>query len=607
MDEVTLLYNPEEIQEISVVLNQTFTKDRLVYIFANEIRPFMITHNARIIYGGKLAAMHGLFQKHKTIQVYSLSKDVLLQYAALMLCQTNLMTWFNLLSNKQQEAWLLVLRNIFVKTDTFAKLIKVNIESRRNIFYRNYYNELPWLERMSVFDNPSQFNTCDYLYIPHTLLQYFNQILQADEQLKGERPEFEQQPDSVVNAETLSQTIWPIIVEYLQQGIITIGKTKLLTATAIKTISSHALNVLPTPAGAYHDEHLFARLLGTIVACDFNSLFIWEKQNSKEPHKVLKSIFGNLAKPSAHLVPLLTSHINGISSSDRQECRLTEITATLNSVIKIHQDEWLTCEQLCDEYRIINRKQSTMTGFLPRTRWSSQALITRRDKHLICADEMVRYIGIPMIKGLLMMYCAMGLVEISFEPVEEKDSISPFDCITAIRLTALGHYAMGNTNKYTPPKVETKKAFEASRTKLIIRVLDENTPYLSLLGTMATSIGNNRWLVTAKDMLTGCDSKEALQNKIDSFKHYVEPDPAPVWQTFFCTMLNRCKPLKKEPLNNKYYLYSLDPDNHELIELFTTDTVIRSLIIRAENMLVLVPIENYAKLVKRCREFGYLI
>lgn len=72
-------------------------------------------------------------------------------------------------------------------------------------------------------------------------------------------------------------------------------------------------------------------------------------------------------------------------------------------------------------------------------------------------------------------------------------------------------------------------------------------------------------------------------------------------------MLNHCKPLKRESLNNKYYLYSIDPNNQELVELFTTDADIRSLIIRAENMLILVPIENHAKLMKRCREFGYLI
>lgn len=609
MQSIDLLYNPEEIREISLVLNQIFTKDRLVDIFKYEIRPFIINHNARIMYGGKLANLHTLFQRHKTINASTISKDVLMQYAALMLSQTNLLTWFYLLPDKEQTMWLMLLHNAYIKADTAAKLTGKKLSRHTHFrYYDNPLKELPWLGLIAVFDNPIiSYLTSDYVHIPYPLLKHFNQILVAELERQGERPKYEPKPDMVVNAETLSQSTWPIIYEYLQQGIITASKTKLLTISAVKTISTHAMNAMPTPEGAYHDEHLFARLLGTIVTCDYEGLLGWSDQGGTSPHESLKRIFPYLHRPKMHLIPIFTSHISGLTAADRQECKFDEIVSNLNTVIKVHDNEWLTCEQLIDEYRIINGKQSTITGFMPHERWSNTPIVTKRDKHIVCADEMVEYIGIPMLKGLLMLYGALGILELAYEPVKEKDSISPFDCVKAVRLTTLGRYVIGKTHQYSPPKVETKKAFEASKTKLIVQVLDENTPYLSILSTMATSIGNNRWLATAKDMLTGCESKEALQNKIDTFKHYVDPDPSPVWQAFFNTMLNHCKPLKKEPLNNKYYLYSIDPNNQELVELFTTDPVIRSLIIRAENMLILVPIENYAKLVKRCREFGYLI
>lgn len=77
-------------------------------------------------------------------------------------------------------------------------------------------------------------------------------------------------------------------------------------------------------------------------------------------------------------------------------------------------------------------------------------------------------------------------------------------------------------------------------------------------------------------------------------------------------MLARIYPKTKQPsllvmLRSKCLIYRLDPSNRELLQLLSTDPVIRQYTLRAEGHLLLIEEEQLNKVVTRLKYFGYLL
>ena len=602
---VTLLYNPEEVGEIANKLNFIFTKERLVHIYTQEIRPLVTQHDVWVSHAGSTQPFVPFFEAltaKRLSTIYSLSKNDLLKIVATMLSSTNLLTWYNHLQPSRQQAWQLVLHNMFAPASTIGRLYGTSLKTDR--YFNTYYQDAPLFERLKFYDRGNVYGD-SYACFPYHLLSHFNTILAQDTERRDEDAEpYEPQDGAVINLEHQAQMLWTTITELYDQGIISPGKSKILTASAVKLIASHASATLPTPDGDMHDNNLCAKLIGTMATLDWTGVFSYNKAR-REPYRHIKVAIESMGASTFYVMPMLTQHIKGLTNNDRDRCRLSEIQANVNTIITTHHQQWLTWEEFVDNLRIINNKQSTLTGIFPRERLGAKPITTLKgDK--ITADMMVNHIGLPLVRAMLMTYAAMGVLEVECQPVSAAEAVSPYDCLKAFRLTELGKYVFGLEMIYTPPKVETKKLFEASSSNLIVHVLDNQSPYVHTLAAMAESIGNDRWVVTPSAMLADCQSQDDVKRKIDNFKRHIEPKPSPVWTAFFDTILARCKPLSRETLG-KYYLYKVNPDNRDLVNILTSDPTVRSLVIRAEQHLLLIPVANIAKLTKRLRELGYLL
>ena len=76
-------------------------------------------------------------------------------------------------------------------------------------------------------------------------------------------------------------------------------------------------------------------------------------------------------------------------------------------------------------------------------------------------------------------------------------------------------------------------------------------------------------------------------------------------EQFFQTLLQHCHPLQEDITGYKHY--TLQPTNRELIQLVTTDPVLRQLVIRAEGYRIMVKTTDLKKFETQLKKHGYLL
>lgn len=96
-----------------------------------------------------------------------------------------------------------------------------------------------------------------------------------------------------------------------------------------------------------------------------------------------------------------------------------------------------------------------------------------------------------------------------------------------------------------------------------------------------------------------------MESKIKFFNDFICPNPPSIWQDFFQTLKQRCKPLKNS--NSTYILQEFDPENKDLARLLASDPDIRKLIILAEGYRILVCESDFNKFATLMKERGYLV
>ncbi len=115
-----------------------------------------------------------------------------------------------------------------------------------------------------------------------------------------------------------------------------------------------------------------------------------------------------------------------------------------------------------------------------------------------------------------------------------------------------------------------------------------------------------RYRLTAETFPAHRCDKEGGQWKIDFFQKYISGNLTQVWTDFFDSLLKRCNPLSRQS-SDDYIIYSISADNKPLIHLMANDPVLRPLIIRAENFIILVPKDKKTKFEQRLKSLGYLL
>jgi hypothetical protein len=139
----------------------------------------------------------------------------------------------------------------------------------------------------------------------------------------------------------------------------------------------------------------------------------------------------------------------------------------------------------------------------------------------------------PVFKAYCLLFAALGLLDISFKspPLrrhyhEKALPLSPYDCLKAVRITELGRWCLGLTDRQ-PPRPERNYQAIADRELYLVTVQGNSLERQVYLDRIGVKLGENRWRISAASFIAGCENKRQIEDRISRFKLLIDPQPAP--------------------------------------------------------------------------------
>jgi hypothetical protein len=217
----------------------------------------------------------------------------------------------------------------------------------------------------------------------------------------------------------------------------------------------------------------------------------------------------------------------------------------------------------------------------------------------------------PLFKAYCYLFAALGVLEIRAQmpPLSRIQSetkrrpISPYDSLKTFRVTELGKWCLGLTDK-RPERLKAEYQAIADRELLLVTVQGnslERTIYLDKIGR---KLGPDRWRISPDSFIAGCINRKQIEERVNKFKSLIDPDPAPHWTALFEKAVSRAGMFDSP--TNEMLVYGL-PGDRNITEELLRDTEFRSLIFRAEGGLIMVPEKNRKKFFAVLNKHGIAV
>ena len=584
-----------------------YNKDELTNI-ASSVRKVLLHKKIEFAYDNNTRRPDINFFEKVLSSVYQ-QKSVLQYFMALMFGDNrNLATYMKNLPPKQILVFKMLLRQGMCLLKEVRKMLGLTEKPSRSYYSWSGLEklDLPFVEyHASGYDE--HFNRIYYVNIIPRFREQLYEALMPEERVLVTTDEL---PSDLQEAcfEHSTITHLPVVQALTEQGTL-VRATNKFNANSVKMgVKRLGIDEFFCAFGL---PKAMQSLRGSIMLQTIASAW-GHIQNKKKKtlfsEKELKKMHDYLCMHPSFLYPILMPHYSGLRPScyeyfygyDLMEC-LT------NAINKWEVGKWV-------EINSIFRRYYQSTAYGEKLAFVESYMLERMtiynkfndEERRVYPDQATKELGIPYVKGLFFYMASWGLFDIGCREYD-TDDVSPYDTLEYVRLTPLGAYVLGLSDRYDSPVLyEDKAYFELDPNRLIIRSLVDNNPYESLLSDTCTAIQNKRYRMTAETFLAHCSNKEDVEEKISFFKKYISGDLTPVWTEFFDSLLKRCKPFTDISALD-YNLFKISPDNQPLIRLLANDEVLRTLVIKAANYIILVPKENKVKFEHRLKSLGYLI
>lgn len=426
-----------------------------------------------------------------------------------------------------------------------------------------------------------------------------------------------------IEFETESQSSFNLFSGLFKQGALPMKKKGITTADIKRADKKVGLTeFFPNDHNEYR-EHLRAYNYMSVLGIYEHQKPIYMAKKVMSYPDTLLNIFKNFDKFNHYLPQLLYPHIKGLRQNQIQWGNHDQLCHYMLQWLKDHPNNWVKITEIY--LRIVElgsdgtKSINTAMVYNPNEEQNTTEIINLYTNKGIGADSYAREFGYNGLKAFGFILASLGIAEIAMpkhptaisstsqtsdNTLQQKDN-SPFAPLEYIRLTPLGNYALGLTKHYDAPELKQEAYFELDPERLIIRSLQDPNPYEQLLRDTATPISRGRFQTSALSFLSNCYSREDVEGKINVFKQFIANELPPLWEQFFQSLLQHCHPLQEDTTSYKHY--TLQPDNRDLINLITTDPVLRQLAIRAEGYRILVKTEDLRKFVNQLKKHGYLL
>ena len=524
----------------------------------------------------------------------------------------NLNLYIQTLSEAEVDAWKLIIRKLYASNRMLKEVTgKSWITPKRSWGYYYDYEickEAAWFtitkSLSDRLDPHGYYREKDVYFFAHPSFRklfapiFFPEVdvlLESHEELPVEGL-------FTFNGETDFLRCYPVLQALYKQDILVMGKSKMLASTIKK--ASKQVNMKEFYEGEVPDD--LSGIRASIILPAIAMLFDFiKKSKDRKPEDFLKEFRNFLINHYPSIVPVLLPGITGLRANKLQESTIDELMLDVFLTLTTTKPGWISIDDIIDRLLIYPTGENILQVFKPY-QLEGLDLSNKATGEFVHLGNLTEQLGIPFLKGLFFLMGGLGMLELAYEYPPYVTS-SVFNTLQYVRLTALGKYALGLDSIYTPPVLEDKKLFHLDSDRLLIRSLEPGNPYESMLQDTAIPIGGHRFMMNSDSFLKNCKTEKDVTDKMDFFKKFISQGDVPeIWTDFFASLLRQCHPLKKLS-KEKYVIYQLDGNNKELIRLLTTDSVLKSIIIRAEGYMILVDTNNQKKLIDRLKTYGYLL
>lgn len=274
------------------------------------------------------------------------------------------------------------------------------------------------------------------------------------------------------------------------------------------------------------------------------------------------------------------------------------------------KDKWMSVQNLIDyinyrEIKIAPVKQTAFQRLYIENDVKSK--YGYYDKTLVSSKTNLLFME-PYIKGTIFLLASLGMVEIAFDNINVKEHnktyYSVYDGLKYFKLTRLGEYILGLSPDYTPSFIQQKNKLILSEDSLMIIAEGDINVLDVLIANYTEKAGSNRYKVTPAQFLKDCKNLKQIEEKMMLFKKIIAAPLPPYWVNQFTNWkLNSLKITKSITT----VVFAIPSTEKELHKLLAQDSILKGMILKAENFNILVNESNLTKFKNRMKDFGYLI
>lgn len=237
-----------------------------------------------------------------------------------------------------------------------------------------------------------------------------------------------------------------------------------------------------------------------------------------------------------------------------------------------------------------------------REQWSTLLRVTEHTMFELVSD--------PLLKGFAFLLAALGLAEIAYGAPQhptyqrpKKPYLTPYDGLRFVRLTPLGEYVFRRRETFdVSGGLPARTPVMLDDTRLLATCRNPDALTEMALGQFMEKLAPGRYHLTPKSLVSGCRSREDIEERIRRFRRVVAAKPPAIWETFFDRTLARTAPLD---LELDYVVLKVSADA-EIRRLLSSEPLLRDLVLKVEGLRIAVRRADLKKLAKRLEQFGYL-
>ncbi|WP_297404509.1 hypothetical protein [uncultured Cetobacterium sp.] len=307
-------------------------------------------------------------------------------------------------------------------------------------------------------------------------------------------------------------------------------------------------------------------------------------------------------------ISLYLNYLKGIKNVAKSNDEIKRGLATIKMIInEFPENDFVSIDNIVksilfrDEFIEIIDLESAYTNLYINEANYERTKIVGYDKYLA-------YVVEPFIKSVFFILASLGVLEICYEKPSSANSLylkngylSKYDGIKYVKFTELGKYIFGKIKTYDFKIIEDEGKVILDDERLIVTILGESPLRIMSLEKLGIKIAPNKFKVSEESMTKGLENSIEIQEKIQEFKEKITNDLPENWIIFFNKLLERTEVITHIP---DFKVLKLKNDK-ELISAITKDKRFKPLILKGEDLHIIVKNENMAEVSHLFKEYGY--